>query len=93
VRISKALKTTFLINSTNDFEKLNSEKTIYLDRQIAFIPLEFYYSENIDIADEELTYRCFLDKEKLEKGQYSVRFYLFGQKRYHRSTQDLLIIN
>ena len=93
VKIAKQLKLDEenIIN-TNDFEKLNGKQSVYLDSQIAFIPLDFYYSENIAIGDEKLTYRCSVDKTKLKSGNYSVRFYIYGEKRYHRSTQDLLTI-
>jgi hypothetical protein len=80
------------IEYTNDFEKLKGEETIYIDNKIAFIPLQFYYNENIAIGDEKLTYRCLVDKKKLQPGSYSVRFYIFGEGRYHRSTQDLLVV-
>lgn len=80
------------INYTNDFEHLKTEEPIYVNRNVAFIPLTFYYSENVAIGNEKLTYRCSIDSHNLENGNYSVRFFLFGEKRYHRSTQDLLTI-
>ena len=92
VNIAKELNLDEYIENTNDFEKLTGEQSVYFDNQTAFIPLDFYYSENIAIGDEKLTYRCSVDKTKLKSGNYSVRFYIYGEKRYHRSTQDLLTI-
>lgn len=91
-QIAKELGVGGEIFSTNQFENLKSKKPIYIDRKIAFIPLDFYFSENITIGDEKLTYRCSIDDTQLEKGNYSVRFYIYGEKRYHRSTQDLFKI-
>jgi hypothetical protein len=59
----------------------------------ALIPLGFYYLENVDIADETLTYRAALSLTgwELEKA-YAVRFFLFPEgKRLHRSTQDTFV--
>lgn len=90
--IAQHLNLDEYIENTNDFEKLTGEQAIYFDGQYAFIPLGFYYSENIAIGDEKLTYRCSIDNTQLQAGHYSVRFYIYGEKRYHRSTQDLLTI-
>lgn len=92
-RIAQRLHINEDFTTTNDFKKLFGEESIYIDKEVVFIPLSFYYSENVDIADEQLTYRCSVDKEELAKGTYSVRFYLFGEDRLHRSTQDLLVIS
>lgn len=92
-RIASELKINHVINSTNDFEYLTTDSSIYVDNKFAFIPLNFYYSENVDIADEKLTYRSYIDKTRFDKGQYSVRFYIYGEKRLHRSTQDLIVIS
>ncbi len=92
VKVAKQLNLDDYIENTNDFEKLTGELSVYFDNQFAFIPLDFYYSENIAIGDEKLTYRCSVDKTKLKPGSYSVRFFIYGESRYHRSTQDLLTI-
>jgi hypothetical protein len=92
-RIASELNVGKDIFSTNQFEYLKAHLPIYIDKSIAFIPLDFYYSENINIGDEKLTYRCSIDDTQLTKGNYSVRFYIYGEKRYHRSTQDLLKIS
>lgn len=91
--IAKKLKLDVKIDSTNDFENLIGKQSVYFDNQFAFIPLDFYYSENIAIGDETLTYRCSVDSTMLQPGSYSVRFYIYGENRYHRSTQDLLTIS
>jgi hypothetical protein len=93
--IAQFFKLKMSINDTNSFRNFPKAETtpVYIDKKVVFVPLNFYYSENIDIADEQLTYTSFIDKTKLNKGQYSVRFYLYGKCRYHRSTQDLLIIS
>jgi hypothetical protein len=91
-RISQHIGNEKKVYYTNHFEHLESEEPIYIDRSIAFIPLSFYYSENIAIGDEKLTYCCSVDKTMLNPGRYSVRFYIFSKGRYHRSTQNLLTI-
>jgi hypothetical protein len=82
----------YSIRTTDNFINFKPTQTTYIEKKIAIVPLPFYYSENIDIADEKLTYRCSLNKDKFEKGSYSVRFYLFHHKRLLRTTQDLFII-
>lgn len=79
---------------TNDFESLKGTKLIYKNENIAYLPLPFFFSENIGIGDEKLSYRSSVDTSKLSKGTYSVRLFIFGNKnRYHRTTHDLLVIN
>ncbi len=92
VCIARQLNLDVNIEDTKDFEILISEQAVYFDEQFAFIPLDFYYSENIRIGDEKLTYCCSVDRTQLQVGSYSVRFYIYGGNRYHRSTQDLLTI-
>jgi hypothetical protein len=92
VSIARQLNVDDYIENTNDFEKLIGNQPIYFDNQFAFIPLDFYYSENIGIGDEKLTYCCSVDRTQLHAGSYSVRFYIYGGKRHLRSTQDLLTI-
>ncbi|MBP6024071.1 hypothetical protein [Ferruginibacter sp.] len=91
-RITLNLNPTNTIRSTNDFKNFTSDLPIYLSGGYAFIPLDFYYSENIAIGDEKLTYSCSIDRSQLQPGSYSVRFYVFDKKRYHRSTQSLMTI-
>ena len=77
------------LKSTNDFKFLRAPKPIYAGG-CALIPLTFYYLENVDIADEALTYRALIDLRQLREGiPYAVRFFVFGKWRLHRSTHDL----
>ena len=87
---AKELSIDVTIKSTNQFELFTAENPIYINNICAIIPLHYYYRENIHVADEKLNYRCSVDKSKFNKGNYSVRFYIFCNGRYHRSTQDLL---
>ena len=90
------------IKYSDDFNMLKKEDSendipIYIEN-IGFIPLTFYYSENVAVGNEKLPYTCSIDKDQLKKGIYSVRFYVFPKKgsiikRYHISCQDLMVIS
>ena len=58
----------------------------------AVIPLPFYYNENVDIADECVTYRCPFQIKSLKPGAYSVRFFVSGRGRLDRSTHDAFLV-
>ncbi len=77
------------VNYTNDIAKIRLKEK-YIDnegRQI--IPLPFYYSENVHIGDETISYRAPIDTQPMKSGEiYSVRFYIYGEGRLHRSTHD-----
>ena len=91
--IANELGLQIIIDRTNKFENFQSTQPIYFNNNtIAFIPLPYYYSENIAIGDEVLTYSCSIENTRLMVGNYSVRFFICGENRYHRSTQTLLII-
>jgi hypothetical protein len=47
-------------------------------------PLPFYYEENVDVADEALSYEHVIDCEEFPVGTYGVRFYIEGRPRLHR---------
>jgi hypothetical protein len=82
------------INYTNDIEHLKTDKPVFADEGRAIIPLPFFYSEQVAIGDEQLTYRCFIDTKNMQKGKpYSIRFFVFGKGRLHRSTQDMFVLN
>ena len=88
--ISKEIGQGIDFEYTNDIEFLQARVPIYSDNKRALVPLPFFYSEQVRVADESLTYRASLDLSKLEKNlHYSVRFFIFGKNRLHRSTQDL----
>jgi hypothetical protein len=80
------------LNKTNEFRNLRSKAPVYVDGR-AFIPLPFYYSENIRIGDETLTYRAPLRTQRLTPGlPYAVRLFVFPKCGYHRSTHDCFLI-
>jgi hypothetical protein len=88
--LATTLDLKVLINHTNDIEMLKNASCVpFYSNGRALLPLPFYYSENIDIADETLTYRAPIDTSKLNPGvAYSVRFFIFLKGRLHRSTHD-----
>jgi hypothetical protein len=76
------------LDYTNDIEKLRLDNPVYVDG-CAVIPLHFYFSENVRVGNEMLTYRAPVDVSRLLLDtEYSVRFYIFGERRLHRSVQD-----
>jgi cell division protein FtsL len=84
------------INSTNDFNKIKNDilEPSFINNSIGIVPLEFYFSENIGIGNENpcYTYSFNNDKIKLQEGIYSVRFFIYPKEGYHRSTVESLII-
>src|SRR5882724_954367 len=89
--LAPALQYTGTIEFTNDFELLRESASIYSEGR-AVIPLPFYYSENVGVGDETLTYRATVDALQLTDGiPYAVRFFVFGERRLHRSTHDSFI--
>jgi len=80
------------LDSTNDLADFLVESSVYQDDRIV-VPLPFYYSENVDIADDMLNYRVPIPVKTLRPGlAYSVRFFLFPAGRFHRSTQDCFVV-
>jgi hypothetical protein len=76
------------INYSNDLELFRIDAPQYEGGR-ALIQLKYYYSENIAIGDEILTYSAPINLESFEKGiHYSVRFFIFGKNRLHRSVQN-----
>ena len=76
---------------TNDLELFRVEFPTYVEGR-ALIPLSFYFSENVRISDETLTYRAQIDAHKLNYSEpYAVRFFVFCEGRLHRSTHDSFI--
>lgn len=79
-------------NELADLKKVG-DKPFYKNGR-GIIPLPFYDLEQVDIADETLSYRSHIPVEQLgSSGPYSVRFFIFAKGRLHRSTQDLLVDN
>ena len=78
------------IASTDDLEWITAP-LVRDERCVLLAP--FYYSEKGWIADETLSYTFACDMERFMPGRaYAVRFFLFGGKRLHRSTQDCFVI-
>ena len=48
------------------------------------VPLTYYYLENVDVADENLSYEQMVPIESFPIGTYSVRFYVEARRRLHR---------
>lgn len=76
--------------STNDIASRElPEERIFGPGGRAVILLPFYYLENIRISDECVTYSAPIPTDGIASGKpYSVRFFLVGEGRLHRSTQD-----
>ncbi len=85
-----------VFDCSNDFNEFKSfiEEPIFINKRIGLVPLDFYFSENIAIGNENPAYTYSFDntKIKLDKGIYSVRFFIYPKVGYHRSTVDSLII-
>lgn len=94
--IAKHIGGDIILKHTNDIEKLRVTAPIYCDGERALIPLPFFYSEQVRIADEMLTYSSPISLDKLQCNgsmPYSVRFFIFGRNRLHRSSQDLMLVS
>lgn len=96
VQTANALLMTYapekIANEADDFVVFQGRGTLS-SKNRAVIDLPFYYSENIDIADETLGYRAVLRTDDLVQDEpYSVRFYLFGIGWWHRFTQETFIL-
>jgi len=82
-----------IVSSTNEIAACRLERTCEGPDGRALIPLPFYYSENIDIGDESLSYRSPIETKAIRIGEpYSVRFFVWASGRYHRSTHDSFVI-
>jgi hypothetical protein len=78
--LASVIKPQVKIKATNDIVALKEEQSsvpVYSDGR-GLVPLPFYYSENVRIADETLTYRAPLDPSELDTNKvYAVRFFIF----------------
>jgi hypothetical protein len=84
----------FVIKYTNHLRNLAVGEPRYAADGRAIVPLPFFYSEQTNIADEELSYRAIFDRAHFTLGSaYSVRFYIFGKWRLHRSTHDGFVLS
>lgn len=81
------------VTCTNDIVYLygGGHRTIQQKDRI-LIPLPFFFSENVVIGDETLTYRTpIFVKNFSPSSSFSVRLFVADNKRLHRSTQDCFI--
>ena len=94
--IAKHIERDVMINHTNDIEQLSVDGPVYCDGGRALIPLPFFYSEQVRVADEILAYSSPISLDKFQykaNVPYSVRFFIFGRNRLHRSSQDLMLLS
>lgn len=81
------------IQSTNNLKELFGFIDFTLDK-LAYIPLPYYYKENIGVGNEKLTFSHLLNINNLEAGIYDVRFFVFSSEgHYHRSVQDVFYLS
>jgi len=91
----EALNLLVKFSYTNDFEELKGQiDSPQFTVNAAIIPLSFYYSENVWIANESpaFTYTFNTNEKYLKDGIYTVRFFIFCNGKLHRSTADSLVI-
>ena len=82
------------IHSTNEIAEIKSESRLTGEEGRQIIPLPFFYWENLKIADERVSYRVPISTTGIPAGvPYSVRFFVVGEKRLHRSTHDMFILS
>jgi hypothetical protein len=80
------------VNSTNEISVQKFSADIYDGNGRAVIPLPFFYSENIGIADENPACTAPIDLSYFPKpGVYAVRLFVTGQGRLHRTTHDAFV--
>lgn len=73
--------------------KMITNQALYKD-SIALIPIPFYYNEQTNIGNENISYTVKVDKENLVKGTYTARFYIFYKNwvEWNRVTQDIFFL-
>lgn len=91
---AKKLFTDQPIVFTNDIGNIDFDQPKYEENGRAIIPIDFYYSENLSIADERIGYDVPLKTENFAKDTpYAVRFFIFAKYRLHRSTEKTFILS
>ncbi|SRR5216684_3999011 len=73
---------TEMVQIVTSIVEKNYEKIVGTGRMI--IPVTYYYLENVDVADENLSYEQTIITEVFQTGTYSVRFYVESRPRLHR---------
>jgi hypothetical protein len=93
--VNKHLNQSF--KNTNSFLNLSSHKTL-IKEDFAFIQLPYYYSENIKVGNEDLSYSLGTIQQRLpgnRKKIYEVRFFVYRDPKdvnpYHRIVQTCFI--
>jgi hypothetical protein len=87
--VSKENEWGITVIYTNDIASHRVKKMAVASRGRQVVPLSFFYSENVAIADECLSYCAPLSLENVEQGvPYSVRFFVWDKARLHRSTHN-----
>lgn len=85
---------TSSVKYTNEIVRWRFEEVITGLQGRAIMPLDFYYFENIKIADETLSYCAPISCGEIPKEiPYSVRFFISGEQRLHRSTHDCFLLH
>ena len=81
------------VHSTNDIADIKLTEPKYSEGRVLF-PIPFFYSENITIADERLSYQVPIKISEMQEGMpYSVRFFVHGEEgRLHRTTHDSFVV-
>lgn len=79
---------------TNDITAERLPEPVYDGHGRMLIPLDFFYSENVAIADEHLSYVAPFQTASFQEGvPYAVRFFVWKKKRLHRSTHSCFVLN
>jgi len=86
------------IDSTNNFSILKNSAT-YISEDFAFIKLPYYYSENIKVGNEHLSFSIAgienINLNNLKKNIYEVRFFVYRKYNlfnpYHRCVQTCFV--
>lgn len=86
-------------NYTNNFSNLKFSKNV-INEEFAFIQLPYYYSENVKVGNEDLSYSIGLHANTNTSDSlqiYEVRFFVFRNPKdtnpYHRSVQTTFSLN
>ena len=85
-----------MINSTDDFINTKNIDNIMASETHAYIPLPFYYSENICIGNETVCFRASLRTNSLtvETRPYSIRMLVYSEDEHrHRTTHTSIILH
>ena len=81
-------------NWTNDLVSQCESIRATFDQDGRYItPLDYYFSENLRVGDETLTYRVPIPSDNIPRGvPYSARFFVGAPPRLHRSNHDCFLL-